>query len=275
MTTVRTLTMNDGHTIPQIGFGVFLVPDMETRAAVGEALEAGYRHIDTATIYGNEEAVGQALADSGLARDEVFVTTKLWNADQGRDSARPALEASLERLGLDHVDLYLIHWPTPARDLYLPTWEAFEELRSAGLTRSIGVSNFLPEHLRRIADLGGTVPAVNQIELHPTLQQVDIQEADASLGILTEAWSPLGRGADLEIPAIDLIATRLGATPAQVVLAWHLARGRVVIPKSVTPSRIAENLAAADVSLDEADLEALDALEAGIRIGPDPATLNE
>ncbi|WP_075889786.1 aldo/keto reductase [Actinomyces provencensis] len=275
MTTVRTLTMNDGHTIPQIGFGVFLVPDTETKEAVGEALEAGYRHIDTATIYGNEEAVGQALADSGLPRDEVFVTTKLWNADQGRDSARPALEASLERLGLDHVDLYLIHWPTPARDLYLPTWEAFEELRSEGLTRSIGVSNFLPEHLRRIADLGGTVPAVNQIELHPTLQQVDIQEADASLGILTEAWSPLGRGADLEIPAIDLIATRLGVTPAQVVLAWHLARGRVVIPKSVTPSRIVENLAAADVVLDDADLEALDALEAGIRIGSDPATFNE
>ncbi len=274
MTTVRTLTMNDGHTIPQIGFGVFLVPDTETKEAVGEALEAGYRHIDTATIYGNEEAVGQALADSGLPRDEVFVTTKLWNADQGRDSARPALEASLERLGLDHVDLYLIHWPTPARDLYLPTWEAFEELRSEGLTRSIGVSNFLPEHLRRIADLGGTVPAVNQIELHPTLQQVDIQEADASLGILTEAWSPLGRGADLEIPAIDLIATRLGVTPAQVVLAWHLARGRVVIPKSVTPSRIVENLAAADVVLDDADLEALDALEAGIRIGSDPATFN-
>lgn len=274
MTTVRTLTMNDGHTIPQIGFGVFLVPDTETKEAVGEALEAGYRHIDTATIYGNEEAVGQALADSGLPRDEVFVTTKLWNADQGRDSARPALEASLERLGLDHVDLYLIHWPTPARDLYLPTWEAFEELRSEGLTRSIGVSNFLPEHLRRIADLGGTVPAVNQIELHPTLQQVDIQEADASLGILTEAWSPLGRGADLEIHAIDLIATRLGVTPAQVVLAWHLARGRVVIPKSVTPSRIVENLAAADVVLDDADLEALDALEAGIRIGSDPATFN-
>ena len=274
MTTVRTLTMNDGHTIPQIGFGVFLVPDTETKEAVGEALEAGYRHIDTATIYGNEEAVGQALADSGLPRDEVFVTTKLWNADQGRDSARPALEASLERLGLDHVDLYLIHWPTPARDLYLPTWEAFEELRSEGLTRSIGVSNFLPEHLRRIADLGGTVPAVNQIELHPTLQQVDIQEADASLGILTEAWSPLGRGADLEIPAIGLIATRLGVTPAQVVLAWHLARGRVVIPKSVTPSRIVENLAAADVVLDDADLEALDALEAGIRIGSDPATFN-
>lgn len=273
MTTVQTLTMNDGNTIPRIGFGVFLVPETETREAVSEALRAGYRHIDTAAVYGNEAAVGQALADSGLPRDEVFVTTKLWNDDQGRDSVRPALEASLERLGLDHVDLYLIHWPTPARDLYVPTWEAFEELRQEGLTRSIGVSNFLPEHLRRIVDLGGTVPAVNQVELHPTLQQVGIQEADAGYGILTEAWSPLGRGADLEIPAIELIATRLGATPAQVVLAWHLARGRVVIPKSVTPSRIVENLAAEDLHLDDSDLEALDSLEAGVRIGSDPATL--
>ncbi|MDN6566996.1 MAG: aldo/keto reductase, partial [Actinomyces sp.] len=211
--------MNDGHAIPRIGFGVFLVPEAPTRDAVSTALEAGYRHIDTAAIYHNEAAVGRALADSGLDRDDVFVTTKLWNSDQGRDSARPALEASLERLGLDHVDLYLIHWPTPRRDLYVQTWEALQELQQEGLTRSIGVSNFLPEHLHRIADLGGALPALNQVELHPTLQQRDIQEADTQLGILTQAWSPVGRGADLELPATDLIATRLGTSPAQVILA--------------------------------------------------------
>lgn len=275
MTDLHSLTMNDGHTIPRIGFGVFLVPEAQTREAVSTALEAGYRHIDTAAIYHNEAAVGRALADSGLDRDDVFVTTKLWNSDQGRDSARPALEASLERLGLDHVDLYLIHWPTPRRDLYVQTWEALQELQQEGLTRSIGVSNFLPEHLHRIADLGGALPALNQVELHPTLQQRDIQEADTRLGILTQAWSPLGRGADLEIPAIDLIATRLGTSPAQVVLAWHLARGRLVVAKSVTPSRIRENLSAADLVLEESDLDTLDALEAGVRIGRDPATFAE
>ena len=272
MTRVPTRTLNDGATIPQIGFGVFLVPADQTQAAVEHALEVGYRHIDTAMVYGNEEAVGRALAASGIPRSDLFVTTKLWNDDQGADTAIPALEASLGRLGLDHVDLYLIHWPTPARDLYLPTWEALERAAERGLTTSIGVSNFLPEHLERLRDLGGRIPAVNQVEIHPTLQQREVQEADAALGVVTEAWSPLGRGADLEITDITTIATRVGATPAQVVLAWHLARGRVVIPKSVTPSRIEENLASVDVHLGEEDLAALDALESGTRIGPDPAT---
>lgn len=272
MTAVPTRTLNDGTTIPQIGFGVFLVPADQTQAAVEHALAVGYRHIDTAMIYGNEEAVGRALAASGIPRSELFVTTKLWNDAQGADLAIPALEASLGRLGLDHVDLYLIHWPTPARELYLPTWEALERAAEQGLTTSIGVSNFLPEHLERLTGHGGRVPAVNQVEIHPTLQQRDVQEADERLGIVTEAWSPLGRGVDLEIADISTIAAHVGATPAQVVLAWHLAQGRVVIPKSVTPSRIEENLASVDVQLGDADLAALDALESGSRIGPDPAT---
>jgi 2,5-diketo-D-gluconate reductase A len=275
MSAVPALPLNDGTSIPQVGFGVFLVPEDQTQEAVETALEAGYRHIDTARIYRNEEAVGRALAASGLPRDQVFVTTKLWNSDQGPDTTRPALEASLDRLGLDHVDLYLIHWPTPARDRYLPTWEAMERAADEGLTTSIGVSNFLPEHLDRVVGLGGRVPAVDQIECHPTLQQGEILQACARLGIAVEAWSPLGRGADLEVAEIVSVAQRVGATPAQVVLAWHLARGRVVIPKSVTPSRIAENLRAVDVRLEPADLETLDSLEAGTRIGPDPATVNE
>ncbi len=272
MTTVPVLTLPDGSAIPQVGFGVFLVPEDQTQEAVETALEAGYRHIDTARIYGNEAAVGRALRASALPRGEVFVTTKLWNDDQGRDTVRPALEASLERLGLDRVDLYLIHWPTPDRDLYVPSWEAMEEAADAGLATSIGVSNFLPEHLDRLAALGGRLPAVDQVEVHPTLQQREILSACARLGIAVEAWSPLGRGADLELQEVVDLAARVGATPAQVILAWHLARGRVVIPKSVTPSRIAENLAAVDVALDAADLDALDGLEAGTRIGPDPAT---
>lgn len=272
--TVPTVTLSDGRSIPQVGFGVFLVPEDQTQAAVETALEAGYRHIDTARIYRNEAAVGRAVAHSGLARDDLWITTKLWNADQGRDTVRPALEASLERLGMDHVDLYLIHWPMPARGLYVQTWEAMEAAADEGLSTSIGVSNFLPEHLDRIVALGGRTPVVNQVEVHPTLQQREILAADDRLGIVTEAWSPLGRGADLEVDTVTAIAQRIGATPAQVVLAWHLQQGRVVIPKSVTPSRIVENLAAVGVHLSDADLAALDGLDAGTRIGPDPALLN-
>jgi len=275
MTTVPTLSLSDGTSIPQLGFGVFLVPPEQTQEAVETALEVGYRHIDTARIYRNEAAVGRALAASGLPRDQVYVTTKLWNTDQGRDTVRPVLEASLERLGLDHVDLYLIHWPAPARDLYVPTWEGMEQAADAGLTTSIGVSNFLPEHLERVVALGGRVPVVDQVECHPTLHQRDILDACQHLGIAVAAWSPLGRGADLEVDEVVRVAERAGATPAQVILAWHLARGRVVLPKSVTPSRIAENIAAVDVRLSDTDLAALDALEAGTRIGPDPSTANE
>ncbi|WP_370619882.1 aldo/keto reductase [Mumia sp. Pv 4-285] len=269
-----TVTLNDGVTMPQIGFGVFQVPEDETTAAVTAALEAGYRSIDTAAVYRNERGVGRALAQSGIPRDELFVTTKLWNTDQGSASARPALVASLARLGLDHVDLYLIHWPAPGRGLFAETWTAFEELRASGLTRSIGVSNFLPEHLEEIIALGGSVPVVNQIEVHPELQQRDIQAADQLHGIVTEAWSPLAQAGVLGDPVVTEIAEAHGRTPAQVVLRWHLEQGRVVIPKSVTPSRISENLAITDFSLTPDEVARIDGLERGGRTGPNPATFN-
>ncbi|MFZ4894402.1 aldo/keto reductase [Plantibacter sp. Mn2098] len=272
--TVPALTLNNGVTIPQLGFGVFQVPDDETTEAVASALEAGYRSIDTAAIYGNEVGTGRAIAESGIARDDLFVTTKLWNADQGYDSTLRAFDDSLEKLGLDTVDLYLIHWPTPAKDLYLDTWRAFERLYAEGRTRAIGVSNFEPEHLQRILDLGGTVPAVNQVEAHPALQQRAVQAFGAEHGILTEAWSPLAQGAVLGDPTITDIATRLGATPAQVILRWHLDAGRIVIPKSVTPTRIRENLASVDVQLTVEDRAAIDALDADGRTGPHPADFN-
>lgn len=271
MSNVPAITLNNGVVMPQVGFGVFQVPDDETEAAVTAALEAGYRSIDTAAVYGNEQGVGRAIAKSGIARDELFVTTKLWNADHERPVE--AYERSAELLGTD-ADLYLIHWPTPARDLYVAAWQGLEELYAAGRVRAIGVSNFLPEHLDRVVALGGTVPAVNQVELHPALQQRPVSEADSRLGVVTEAWSPLAQGAVLADPAVTAIAARLGRTPAQVVLRWHLQQGRVVIPKSVTPSRIAENLDLFGFELGEADLAAVDALESDGRVGPDPAEFN-
>ncbi|MGC5023667.1 MULTISPECIES: aldo/keto reductase [unclassified Tsukamurella] len=273
MTTIPTVTLNDGVLMPHVGFGVFQVPDDEAQRAVEAALEAGYRSIDTAMIYGNEAGVGRALAAAAIPREELFITTKLWVADLGADRARPALEASLERLGLDQVDLYLIHWPAPATDAYLDTWRELQELRGAG-TRSIGVSNFLPEHLERIAGLGGILPAVNQIELHPALQNRATTAANRRLGIATEAWSPLAQGAALDSPAVTAAAARHGVTPAQVVLRWHLQHGTVVIPKSVTPSRIAANLDLFGFTLDDTEIAAIDALEADGRTGPHPAAFN-
>ncbi|GGU45867.1 aldo/keto reductase [Nocardioides albus] len=270
--TIPTITLNNGVAMPQLGFGVFQVPNDETEAAVTAALEAGYRSIDTAAVYGNEAGVGHALAKSGIAREELFITTKLWSSDHERPVE--AYEKSLELLGLDHVDLYLIHWPTPARDLYLGAWQGLEELYAAGRVRAIGVSNFLPEHLDRIVALGGTVPAVNQIELHPALQQRATVAANDGLGIATEAWSPLAQGAMLQEPVITTVADRLGRTPAQVILRWHLQQGRIVIPKSVTPARIAQNLDVLGFDLADADLAAIDALESEGRTGPDPATFN-
>ncbi|MFJ6700388.1 aldo/keto reductase [Streptomyces sp. NPDC091272] len=271
---IPTLTLNNGVQMPQLGFGVFQVPDEDTTAAVRSALEAGYRSIDTAAVYGNEGGVGRALAESGTARDELFVTTKLWNADQGYDATLTAFDASLDKLGLDHVDLYLIHWPAPARDLYTDTWRALEKLLADGRTRAIGVSNFQPAHLERLLDKASVVPAVNQIELHPGLQQRELREFHARHGIVTEAWSPLAQGAVLGDEAITSIAARHGRSPAQVVLRWHLQTGNVVIPKSVTEARIRENLDVFDFVLDQQELDAISALDRGMRTGPDPDTLN-
>lgn len=268
------LTLNNGVTMPQLGFGVFQVPDAETAAAVTTALESGYRSIDTAAIYGNEAGVGQALTASGIPRDELFVTTKLWNADQGYDTTLAAFDTSLARLGLDHVDLYLIHWPAPAHDRYKDTWRAFEKIHSEGRARAIGVSNFQPAHLQRLMDDSGVVPAVNQVELHPRLQQRELRAFHARHGIATEAWSPLAQGALLGDPAVTSIAGRLGRTPAQVILRWHLQLGNVVIPKSVTPERIRQNLDVFGFELTDADIAAIDALDDGGRIGPDPDTFN-
>ncbi|MEU7468577.1 aldo/keto reductase [Streptomyces sp. NPDC044984] len=261
--------------MPQLGFGVWQVPDAEAETAVTTALEAGYRSIDTAAIYGNEEGTGRALAKSGVPREDLFVTTKLWNSDQGYDSTLRAFDTSLSKLGLEYVDLYLIHWPTPARDRYVDTYKAFEKLLADGRVRSIGVSNFLPEHLDRLIAETSVVPAVNQIELHPHLQQGAAREYHAEQGIATEAWSPLGSGKGiLEIPAIVAIARKHGRTAAQVVLRWHLQLGNVVIPKSVTPSRIEENIDVFGFSLDAEDLAAISALNEDRRIGSDPAEVN-
>jgi 2,5-diketo-D-gluconate reductase A len=271
MTRVPTIELNNGVTVPQLGFGVFLVPPGETRASVATALEAGYRHVDTAKVYENEAEVGAAIAQSGIARDELFVTTKLWNADQGRDATLRAIDGSLERLGLDHVDLYLIHWPVPSADRFVETWKALEEIAADGRARAIGVSNFQPAHLDRLAAETGTVPAVNQVELHPHLAQTALREYHAAHGIVTEAWSPLARGGDVLTDAtVGRIAAAHGRTPAQVVLRWHLQLGNVVIPKSVTPSRIAENIAVFDFRLSDDEVAAISALDAGTRIGPDP-----
>ncbi|SDP05593.1 Aldo/keto reductase [Lentzea jiangxiensis] len=272
---MNTVKLNNGVVMPQLGFGVWQVPDAEAAPAVAEALEAGYRSIDTAAAYGNEAGTGQAIAESGLARDDVFVTTKLWNSDQGYDSTLRAFDDSMRKLGLDVLDLYLIHWPAPGRDLYVDTWKAFAELREQGRVRAIGVSNFQPGHLRRLIDETGVTPAVNQIELHPYLQQAELRAFHAEHGIQTEAWSPLGQGGELlSDPVVQKIALAHGKSAAQVVLRWHLQIGNVVIPKSVTPSRIRENIDVFDFELPEAELEALSTLDRGGRIGPHPDELD-
>jgi diketogulonate reductase-like aldo/keto reductase len=274
LTLDSTVTLNNGVEMPRLGFGVFQVPDDQTAAAVAAALRVGYRAVDTAAIYGNETGVALALADSGIPRDELFVTTKLWNADQGYDNARAAADASLSKLGLTYVDLYLIHWPTPARGLFVETWRALERIHKQGKTRAIGVSNFEPGHLQALLDAGLTVPAVNQVELHPALQQPELREFHARHGIATEAWAPLAQGAVLGEPVITAIANRLNHTPAQVVLRWHLQLGNVVIPKSVTPARIAANFELFDFALTDADMDAISGLNTDTRNGPHPSMLN-
>ncbi|MFD7286442.1 aldo/keto reductase [Streptomyces sp. NPDC059863] len=275
MSKVPTLTLNNGIEMPQLGFGVWRVPDDEATRAVGTALEAGYRSIDTAALYRNEEGTGRAIAASGIAREELFVTTKLLNGEQGYDSTLRAFDTSLAKLGLEYVDLYLIHWPLPARDTYVDSYKAFERILSEGRAKAIGVSNFLPEHLERLLGETSVVPAVNQIELHPQLQQTASRAFHAKHSIATEAWSPLGQGKGLlDVPTVVAIARKHDRTPAQAVLRWHLQLGNVVIPKSVTPSRIRENIDVFGFELDADDLAAFAALDEGRRLGPDPAEVN-
>ncbi|WSA42665.1 aldo/keto reductase [Streptomyces sp. NBC_01808] len=261
--------------MPQLGFGVWQVPDAEAETAVRTALDAGYRSIDTAAIYGNEAGMGKALTGSGLPREELFVTTKLWNSEHGYDAALRAFDDSLRRLGLDHVDLYLIHWPVPAKDKYLETWRALEKLYADGRARAIGVSNFQPAHLQRVLEEGNVVPALNQVELHPDFAQADVRAFHAAHGIATEAWSPLGQGKGLlDEPVLRELGEKHGRSPAQIALRWHLQLGNVVIPKSVTPSRIRENIDVFGFELDDADMAAVAGLDAGNRIGDNPDDVN-
>ncbi|KAA8967756.1 aldo/keto reductase [Mycobacterium sp.] len=268
------VTLNDGHRIPALGFGVFKIPPTETAEAVGVALRAGYRHIDTAAVYGNERQTGRAIAESGIPRNELYLVTKLWNADQGYDSTLVAFDASMRRLGVDYLDLYLVHWPMPRLGKFVDTFRAFAQLREQGRIRSIGVSNFEPEHLQVLIDATGIVPAVNQVELHPRLQQSVLRDLHARLGIATEAWGPLGQGSLLTHPAITAVADRCGRTPAQVLIRWHLQLGNIVIPKSVNPTRIVSNFDVFDFELGADEMASLSALDDGTRLGPDPRTFN-
>ena len=267
------ISFPDGRSIPQVGLGVWQTPNDTAVTAVRAALENGYRHIDTAAIYENEEGVGEGIRASGVARGDIFLTTKLWNDDQGTDSVFRAIDRSLKKLGTDYVDLYLIHWPSPQRGKYRETWKAFVRLRDEGRVRSIGVSNFAAEHLEAIVGDSGVTPVLNQIELHPDFQQKALRAVHDRLGIRTQSWSPLGQGHLLANGVVGDVARRLGRTPAQVIIRWHIQNGLIVIPKSVTPSRIAENFKLFDFELDAAAMQALDSLDdAGARIGPDPMT---
>ncbi len=269
------ITLNDGIQIPQLGLGVWQLDDDQAYDSSVAALKAGYRHIDTAMIYGNEAGVGRAVAESELAREQIFITTKLWNADQGFDSARRALDASLSKLKLDHVDLYLIHWPCPANGKFIDSWKALIQARDDGKAKSIGVSNFRVEDIEHIVAATGVMPAVNQIELHPLLQQSALRDYHQTHGILTESWSPIAQGGELlENPILKDIAARHGKTAAQVILRWHIQLGLVVFPKSVTPARIKENIDVFDFKLSNEDMAAIASLDAGKRRGPDPSDLN-
>lgn len=273
MTTTPTIALNDGRAIPQLGFGVWRIEDAQAPSIVGTALQAGYRLIDTAAIYGNERGIGRSLRETGLAREALFVTTKLWNDAQGYDETLRAFDESMAKLDCGILDLYLIHWPCPDKDAYLATWKALIALREQGRVRSIGVSNFTITTLERIIGETGVTPALNQIELHPGFQQHELHRVHAAHGIVTQAWSPLGQGQILANPAITAIATRHGKTPAQIVLRWHVENGIVAIPKSATPQRISENIAVFDFALSPEDRAAIDALDRRDgRIGPDPDT---
>ena len=277
MSDTRMITLNDGNTMPQLGLGVWKAADgAEVVNAVQTALESGYRMIDTAMVYQNERGVGEGIQVAGLNRDDIFITTKLWNSDQGSETVRPALEASLERLGLDYVDLYLIHWPTPARDLFVETWKEFIKLKDSGLTRSIGVSNFRIEDLERLKEETGVLPTVNQIELHPYFQQRELREYADKNNIRIESWSPIGgsKGKLLEDTVITDIAKRHQKSAAQIVIRWHIQHGLIVIPKSVNENRIKENLNVFDFELSDDDMSLLDGLDRSERYGPDPTNMN-
>ncbi|WP_433225128.1 aldo/keto reductase [Microtetraspora malaysiensis] len=270
---MNTITLNNGVTMPQLGFGLWQVADDEAESAVSTALSAGYRSIDTAKLYHNEAGVGRAVRESGIPRDELFITTKLWNDEQGYDQALRAFDASMERLGLDVLDLYLIHWPAPAQNKYVETWKALEKLYADGRVRAIGVSNFTVQTLDRLLDKADVVPAVNQIELHPQFAQDALRAYDAAHGIATEAWSPLGQGKGLlDEPTLRRIAAKHERTPAQVVLRWHIQLGNIVIPKSVTPERIRQNIDVFGFELDPADMTEIASMDADRRLGLDPAT---
>lgn len=268
----ETVALRGGIPIPQLGLGVFQVPSGQTQQVVEDALAVGYRHLDTAAAYVNEEGVGAGLRAAGLPRQEVFVTSKLRNGDQGLDSALRAYEDTCARLGLDHLDLYLIHWPNPAAGLWQDSWRALERLLDRGQVRAIGVSNFLPEHLRELESFASHLPSVNQIELHPTYQQPDVVAECERLGIVIEAYSPLGQGAALDLPQVQQIAAEHQVSAAQVVLAWHVQHGRVVIPKTTSPQRMASNAALAGITLSPGEVAALDSADTGVRIGNDPRT---
>jgi 2,5-diketo-D-gluconate reductase A len=273
MTDQTHIALNDGARIPQVGLGVWQTPNDEAAPAVKAALSAGYRHVDTAAVYENEEGVGEGIRQSGIDRSEIYLTTKLWNTEQGYDQTLKAFDASLKRLGTDYVDLYLIHWPSAHRGLFVDTWKAFVKLKEEGRAKSIGVSNFYPEHIEKIIAETGVTPVINQIELHPDFQQREARAFHEKHGIATQSWSPLGQGKLLGHPAIADIAAKLGRTPAQVIIRWHIDNGLVVIPKSVTPSRISENFKVFDFKLSAEDLDTLNGLDdAGARIGPDPKT---
>lgn len=263
--------LNNKVKIPQIGFGVYKVDNSKANQVVGWALESGYRSIDTASVYGNEQGVGQALQESGIAREELFVTSKLWNDEQGYDASLRAFDSSLERLGLDYLDLYLIHWPNPNQELYVDSWRALEKLYADGRVRAIGVSNFLPANLEVLAEQCEIKPVLNQIEYHPALQQVQIARYCVKNRIAIEAWAPLSRGEVFDSPVLAEIADWHGKTPAQIILRWHLQEGRIIIPKSSNKERIAENIDILDFALNNDAMIDIEGLEAGLRIGPDPA----
>ena len=273
MSDVPGIELNNGTVIPQLGFGVFQIDPSDTAETVLTAFEAGYRHIDTAQMYGNEAEVGEAIAKSGLKRDELWITTKCNNSNHGYDDAQTALDESLQKLGLDAVDLYLIHWPLPGKDLYVETWKGLEKAQEDGKTRTIGVSNFQPHHLDRLLEETETVPAINQIELHPHMQQAALRSYHERHGIRTEAWSPIGQGKGLlDAPELSEIAQAHGKSAAQVVLRWHIQIGNVVFPKSVTPDRIRENKDIFDFELSHEDMQKIDGMEKAERLGPDPDT---